>query len=238
MKKLICLLLALLVCMGSFASCKKTPADQKEPAAEAQTQAAEAPEHETLDIEETFEAPSGEELDSGSSTAKQEVAGSDTQFAPSVTYKGGPEIITAELEGQNVLSCIVVTSIEQAKKKTTDIRQDERDELVEVYEKLLSGEMLLPIEGKHVIRELVDISFKYNACRQKTDHGNKPEQLAKENVLLTLDLQLPVTLEENMVVYAYIDEEWVEIPGVINNGDGTVTGAFEDVCPVAFVVLQ
>lgn len=238
MKKLICLLLALLVCMGSFASCKKTPADQKEPAAEAQTQAAEAPEHETLDIEETFEAPSGEELDSGSSTAKQEVAGSDTQFAPSVTYKGGPEIITAELEGQNVLSCIVVTSIEQAKKKTTDIHQDERDELVEVYEKLLSGEMLLPIEGKHVIRELVDISFKYNACRAVEAHGHKDQVLKEEDVTLTMSLNLGVADDAKVLVMTLIDGVWSEIESVENKGNGIVTCVFEDLCPVAFAVAE
>lgn len=236
MKKLVCLLLALLVCMGTLASCKKSANEQENDTV--QTETAADPSKETLEIEETYEAPSGLEQGSEGGSVEVTVPGEDTAFAPSVTYKGGPTVTSAELDGQGVISCVVVTSIEQARKKTTDILQEERDELLEVYEKLVSGEMVLPIEGKHVIRDLVDISFKYSACRKQSDHGDKPAQLAKENVLLTLDLHLHIALEETMVVYAYINEEWVEIPGVINNGDGTVTGAFEDVCPVAFVVLQ
>ena len=233
MKKLVCLLLALLVCMGSFASCKKAPAAPNGNAP-VQTEENVTPEQEKQ-TEATTEP--AEEKDSEGSVVEETTAG-DTEFTPSVTYKNGPAVITASLDGQNVLECIVVTNIKQAKEKKTDIAQPERDMLVEVYEKLVSGEMNLPIEGEYVIRDLIDISFKYEDCRQKQEHGSKDEIVARENTLLTLDLDLDIAENEKMAVYTYVDGEWVEIPGVVNNGNGTVTGAFENICPVAFVVLK
>ena len=233
MKKLVCLLLALLVCMGTFASCKKKPANP-EANKPVQTEAA-APEKET---ESTTEPSATTEAEDAEGGIVEETTAGDTEFTPSVTYKNGPLVLSADLAGQDVLGCIIVTNIEQAREKSTDLHQSERDLLLEVYEKLVSGEMTLPIEGEYVIRDLVDISFKYEDCRQKKEHGNKDEIMAKENTVLTLDLDLKIAKNENMAVYAYIDGEWDEIPEVVNNGDGTVTGAFENVCPVAFVVLK
>ena len=34
----------------------------------------------------------------------------------------------------------------------------------------------------------------------------------------------------------YVDGKWVEAKDVKNNGDGTVTVEFEDICPVAFCI--
>ena len=234
MKKLVCLLLALLICMGSFASCKKPSAA---PNGNAPVQTEGNVTEQEKETEATTEPAETKDKDSEGSVVEETTAG-DTEFTPSVTYKNGPVVITASLEGQNVKDCIVVTNIEQAKKKTTDITQGERDLLVEVYEKLVSGEMNLPIEGEYVIRDLVDISFEYADCRQQQDHGNKDEIVARENTLLTLDLDLDIAQEEKMAVYAYVDGQWEEIPNVINNGNGSVTGSFENVCPVAFVVLK
>lgn len=55
MKKLVCLLLVLLLCMGTFASCKKATNNQENNTV--QTETAEDPAKETLEIEETLEAP-------------------------------------------------------------------------------------------------------------------------------------------------------------------------------------
>ena len=236
MKKLVCLLLALLVCMGAFASCKKKPANPQDNKP-AQTEAA-APEKETEATTEPTVTTAPSEAEGEEGGVIEETVAGGTEFTPSVTYKNGPLVISADLAGQNVLGCIIVTNIEQARAKSTDLHQTERDLLIEVYEKLASGEMTLPIEGEYVIRDLVDISFKYEDCRQKKDHGNKDEIMAQENTVLTLDLDLKIAKDEKMAVYAYVDGEWTEIPDVVNNGNGTVTGAFENVCPVAFVVLK
>ena len=41
-----------------------------------------------------------------------------------------------------------------------------------------------------------------------------------------------------VAVFSYVDGEWIEAVSVTNNGDGTVTVVFEDICPVAFAVKE
>ena len=49
--------------------------------------------------------------------------------------------------------CVIVTTVEQAKKKETDISQEDRDLLQEIYEKLVDGSMTLPVgDQKNVTR--------------------------------------------------------------------------------------
>lgn len=167
-------------------------------------------------------------------------------FVPSVTYKGGPIVVDAfmmDAEGQlldvNLYggSCIVVTTVEEAREEKTDILQEERDLLIEVYEALEKGEMTLPLEEEHVIRDLVDISFKHANCRQINDHNNKHDLLNQDDVILGLTLKLGIEPETELAVLYYVNEEWVQIETVVNNGDGTVTCHFPEICPVAFVVL-
>lgn len=176
------------------------------------------------------------------------VAAVATGFVPSITYKGGPRIGTGRIIDNNnngvalqgmeeVGTCVVVTTVEQAREKETDITQEDRDLLIEVYEKLEKGEMTLPIAEDHVIRDLVDISFLYNGCRIKADHGDKPVSLQEKDILLQLTLDLGIEANAKLMVMTYINGEWTEIESVENNGNGTVTCVFEDICPVAFVVL-
>ncbi len=164
-------------------------------------------------------------------------AGAD--FVPSISYKDGPDIQEGILDGDDVGDCLVITSIKQANEKTTDITQETRDELLEVYEKLSDGSMTLPLKDDYVIRELVDVSFKYESCvSDPENHGNKPEELKKPGVTLTVKFDLGVAAGTNVVVMTYIDGKWQEIKSVVNNGDGTVTCVFEDICPVVFAVKQ
>lgn len=175
------------------------------------------------------------------------VAAVASGFVPSIMYRGGPRNRSGFMGGfdsngvfvgdESVGSCIVVTTIEQARDKETDISQDERDLLIETYEKLEKGEMTLPITGDHVIRDLVDISFAYNNCRLHANHGDKPASLAEENVVVKLDLDMDIEADAKLMVLTYINGVWTEIKSVENNGNGTVTCIFEDLCPVAFVVL-
>lgn len=157
-------------------------------------------------------------------------------FVPSITYKEGPDPVAASLDGEDVGDCIVVSTVEQAENKTTDITQEDRDLLLEVYEDLKNGDSELPLDGDYVIRDLVDVSFKYEDCRQKEDHGNKDEKLKEEGVTLTVTFDLGVGPYEDVSVVVYIDGKWVVVKDVTNNGDGTVTVVFEDICPVAFAV--
>lgn len=155
-------------------------------------------------------------------------------FVPSIGYKDGPEIIEAEMEDEDLLSCLVVTSILAAENKTTDIEQEERDLLLEVYEKLNDGSMELPLPDDYVIRELVDIDFRQTDCIEP-DHLHE-EELEKEDVTIELLLELGVKPGTDVVVLVYRDGEWKPIEDVVNNGDGTLTCVFDYFCPVAFCV--
>ena len=157
-------------------------------------------------------------------------------FVPSVSYKDGPEIEDAEMDGQKVDACLIVSSVADAKNKTTDIGQDDRDQLVEVYDALLGGTMKLPIEEDHVIRDLVDVSFAETGCVGQ-NHGHE-EWLAQPGNTVTVTFDLGVAKSEEVFVMVYVDGQWVPAEKVINNGDGTVTVVFEDICPVAFCVVD
>lgn len=161
-------------------------------------------------------------------------AATDT-FVPSIGYKDGPEIVDAELNGEDVEGCLVVSSIKDAKDNSTDIAQEDRDLLLEVYEKLSDGSMKLPLENENsVIRELVDVSFEQNDCIEP-EHGHK-EWLAEAGNTVTIKFDLGVKKSTEVAVLAYVNGEWAAIESVENNGDGTVTCVFEDICPVAFCV--
>ena len=160
-------------------------------------------------------------------------AAGDT-FVPSISYKDGPVIKSAEMNNENVTSCMVVTSIKGAKNKSTDISQEDRDLLLDVYEKLNSGSMKLPLDGDYVIRELVDVSFGKTGCVDP-DHGHE-EWLAEEGNTITIKFDLGVHKSTDVVVMSYVDGQWVKAESVKNNGDGTVTCVFEEICPVAFCV--
>ena len=161
-----------------------------------------------------------------------------TDFVPSISYKDGPDIGWGFLDGDDVGDCLVVTSIKQANEKTTDITQETRDELLDVYGKLSDGSMSLPLDDDYVIRELVDVSFKYESCVSDPEHGNKPEELKKPGVTLGINFDLGIAAGTEVVVMTYIDGKWEKIQSVVNNGDGTVTCVFEDICPVVFAVKQ
>lgn len=165
-------------------------------------------------------------------------------FVPSITYKPTPQVsdpmLTAVDGTEQKLSgsCVVVTSIEEARDKTTDITQEERDLLLEVYEKLSNGEMTLPLEEDYIIRELVDVSFAYDGCRTQESHNHKDEKLKEEGTTLTLNFQLKLNKKVELDVLTYIDGEWKRVESVTTNKDGSVTCVFEDICPVVFAVKE
>ena len=62
------------------------------------------------------------------------------------------------------------------------------------------------------------------------------EDLKKEGTLLTVDFDLGVPKGIPVIVMTYINGKWEPVESVVNNGDGTVTVIFEDICPVVFCV--
>ena len=158
-------------------------------------------------------------------------------FVPSISYKDHPEVSfpvsLVDKEGKEIEKieegCLVVTSIGKVD-ESKEIPEDAKKELKDVYEKLSDGTMSLPVDGNLVIRDLFDVSL---IC---TD-GHK-EELAKEGVYLEVTFDLQIAAGTEVTVMVYLDGQWVSVPKVTNNGDGTVTVLFEDICPVAFAVSE
>ena len=155
-------------------------------------------------------------------------------FVPSITYKDGPDLTGASMNGENLAGCIVVTSIAKAKNKSTEISQAERDLLLDLYDQLNSGAMKLPIANdKYVIRELVDVSFAQSACVNVHSHE---DELNKANTTISITFDLGVKSSAEVLVYVYVDGKWVAAEQVTNLGNGRVTVVFENIGPVAFCV--
>ena len=158
-------------------------------------------------------------------------------FVPSIPYKDVPEIEwPVELideEGEIIDEIdwdhLVITPISEAE-TSTEIPEDSREELLEVYEDLTSGEMELPSDEDLVIRDLFDASW---IC----DDGHE-EELKEEGVCIEITLDIDIEPDVDVVVMVYIDGEWVPAEEVINNGDGTITVILEDICPIAIAVPQ
>ncbi len=177
------------------------------------------------------------------------------RFVPSISYKGSPEIVPVEDNEGNMASgvvrdadgkiidyfynCLEVTSIPEAQKGSTSLSQEGRDLLLRVYKELKEGTMELPyakfkLASKDmVIRELVDISW---TCQDEPASDNHPEIVAPKGTVFEVILNLGVARDVDVYVMTYKNDEWNPIVKTVNNGDGTVTCTFEDLCPVAFAV--
>lgn len=159
----------------------------------------------------------------------------ENEFVPSIGYKDGPELDKAEADKEDVTPCIVITSVLQAKNKETDITQPERDMLLEIYEKLKTNEMVLPLEeDDFVVRELIDISWRYSDCVEPNHGKDKWLSEAGNTVTVTLKTGIPTDME--VVVLAYVNEQWVKVDQVTRNPDKSITCVFEEIGPVAICV--
>lgn len=167
-------------------------------------------------------------------------------FVPSISDKEEPDIVPDDegvigeiwkddeiidkVEGD----CLVITPISEILKARaiTQIPEEAREEMLYVYDQLRSGDMTLPYEQDGldpetmVIRELIDASW---LCEEH------PAMLEPEGVTIDLTFDIGVDADTKTYVYVRIDGEWTAVP-VVNNGDGTVTCTFEELCPIAFCV--
>ena len=161
----------------------------------------------------------------------------ENEFVPSISYKDGPELDKAEMNKEDVTACLVITSILQAKNKETDITQPERDLLLEIYEKLKSNEMTLPLEeDDFVVRELVDISWRYSECVEP--NHRKDEWLSQPNNTVTVTLKTGIPKDMEVVVLVFVNEQWVKVSDVTRNPDKSITCVFEEIGPVAICVRE
>lgn len=176
-------------------------------------------------------------------------AAAEENFVPSITFKDGAEILSAgfnvlpgtpgaEVFANGVADCLVTTSIAQAMDKSTDITQEQRDQLLDIYKQLEEGTMKLPLKGETVVKELFSLSFKAEGCTALEDHYNKAEVLKQEGCTLTVDFKTEIKKNASLVVLTYIDGEWVEAEETKIGANGVVTCTFEDIGPTAFVLTE
>ena len=163
-------------------------------------------------------------------------------FVPSITYKDGPEVGGSTVKGDDTLKVeedqltgmLVVTSISEAQEKSTPITQPERDLLLDLYTQMDSGDMKLPVANDQlVVRELVDVS--YASIGAAT--GQAVEAwLEKEGNTVTVEFDLGVADDTEVIVMIFAEEEWVPAEKVVNLGNGKVSVEFQRLGSVAFCV--
>ena len=156
-------------------------------------------------------------------------------FVPSITYKDTPDVDDAEMNGEKTGSCLVIVSIEDVR-QNTDGTTPQQKELLEVYEALEDGSMELPLDGDHVIRDLISVTFDQVGCVDPS-HGHE-EWLAQPGNCIDLVFDLGVGKDIEVQILVYRDGEWTPAEKVVNNGDGTVTCTLEDLGILAFCVAE
>lgn len=137
--------------------------------------------------------------------------------------------------------CLLITPVSKVDTQEA-LPEDAAQELKNVYEGLLQGDMKLPYEKvedvdaeKMVILELMDLTWMCGTSVSSHDH---PTEIEPEGVVFDVTFKLGVSPTAKVVVMTYKNGEWNPVAGVTNNGDGTVTCVFEHLCPVAISVEQ
>lgn len=182
------------------------------------------------------------------------------EFVESITNKGAPQlVIIDQINGKDVvgfitnpngdkitteyIDCFDIYSVADAL-NNADIPQNVKDELKKVYEELTKSDVNL----SDICPGLNDI-VKEQWGANKTPNGLVVKDLFYINQNCdefedclkdgnTIDLTFDVSIGPGVFFTAmvYVDGQWVPVENCVNNGDGTVTVTFSQVCPVAFLV--
>ena len=175
----------------------------------------------------------------------------EAEFTPSVSYKPAPEVVPSTDDAGNPVDGVIrdedgnavdyvetdhliITAISEAN-TSEKIPADAKELLLEVNSKLNDGSMQIDYskinkdlaDKKMVIRDLFDASFVCQDC---------PPILAEEGNTLDVIFDLGVNNGVDIYAMVYVDGEWKSVVNTANNGDGTVTVTFDEICPVAFVM--
>ena len=129
-------------------------------------------------------------------------------------------------------SCLIVTHISEINEAHPAVTEEAKF-LGEVYKKLLSGEMKIPYEKAGFNSENMVLIDLYDATFLCQEH---PDKLAPEGVVIEITFKVNVNPGEKVCVMTYKNNQWIPAESVKNNGNGTVTCVFENLCPIAFAV--
>ncbi len=187
------------------------------------------------------------------------VSASAVTFVESITNKGAPELVVIDqIEGEDVVGfittpdgeilnpefedCFDIYSMQDViNNKTPDDVKDEMNEAFDgLSEKDANLSDLCPgldevVKEKWgpdksaddlVVRDFFYIDENCDEFQDAFKNGN------------TIDLTFRVNIPAGTFITAmvYIDGKWVPVENCVNNGDGTVTVTFSQICPVAFLV--
>ena len=188
------------------------------------------------------------------------VSASAAQFVESITNKGAPQLIIKDQingkdvvgfitnpEGEQVspvyLECFEIFAVADAL-NNADIPADAKDDLKKVYDELSKSDTKI----SDVCPDLNDI-VKKDWSKDKTADElvvkdlfyikqNCTHDLHKLENGNTVDLTFKVSIDNGVFITAmvYVDGKWVPVNNCVNNGDGSVTVTFSQICPVAFLV--
>lgn len=182
-------------------------------------------------------------------------------FTPSVTNKGAPEIVfEIDSDGRKVLGyirdangniiatcyddCIVITSIAEAE-NSTKITEEEKKILQDAYNELNKTDTKLSelcpdlnaiakdlignnaTADNFVIRDFFDLSPQ---CDDLKNH------LPKDGTTIDITFNCSISKDSDVMAMVYINGKWKPVSKAVNNGNGTVTITFEEICPVAIMV--
>lgn len=182
-------------------------------------------------------------------------------FVPSITYKPAPELVTtAGEDGRriigylkdkdgNILSteyeeCLLITPLSEID-NADQLSDEEKQLLKDKYNEFANGTTTLS-DACPALNDAVASAL--GAGKNANDLVIKDffdaTALCEELKTLlpidgnTIDLTFDIGVAPGTFVAAmvYVNGQWVMVDNVVNNGDGTITGTFEDICPVAFLV--
>ena len=82
-----------------------------------------------------------------------------------------------------------------------------------------------------------DVALEYLEDGMLAEHGTDELKNELPKVGNTLELKFDLSLPKDAFITAmvYVDGKWQPIVETKNNGDGTITCVFEEICPVAFL---
>lgn len=177
-------------------------------------------------------------------------------FVESIGYKPAPDLVSiandgvvgyiTDGEGNKIpvkhSECIIITPVSEAN-SSEEIPDEAKQALLKEYNDFATGKKKLSDvkgldevakkllgEGKDaddlVIRDFFDASM---ICDDEAE-------LKKDGTTIDLTFKLSVAKDTPVCAMVYVDGEWKVVEKVVNNGDGTITCTFDELCPVAFLV--
>lgn len=188
------------------------------------------------------------------------VSASAAQFVPSITNKGAPTLIVLDqINGNDVvgyiknpdgekvsevfIDCFEIFAVADAL-NDGEIPENAKIDLKNVYDDLSKSDTKI----SDVCSELDEVVKKgWGNDKSSNDLVVKDLFYIKKNCNddvhnigngNTVDLTFNVSIDKGVFIAAmvYVDGKWVPVDNCVNNGDGTVTVTFSQICPVAFLV--